>query len=249
VVVAAEKLTALLKTFARTLVTDYPFEQSLESFCTDIVEILDADGAGIMLEDEAGKLRFVSASDELIGRIEELQVEFDEGPCQAAYASGEPTLIQDLDTETRFPQFSPPARAAGIRSVQSFPLRTDGQCIGALNLYATRPIELSDDDVETGQVLADVASTYIINSRNLSESVKVAGQLQQALDSRVVIEQAKGRLSEQLAVPVTESFEIMRRYARNNGLKLRAVAADVVAGDLKLQPSSEGRSADTEQAG
>ena len=234
--VAADKLTALLKTFARTLVNEYPIEHSLDTFCAGIVDVLDADGAGIMLEDDRGNLRFVAASDDVIGQIEVLQVDCGEGPCVAAYRSGEPTLLPDLETDTRFTRFSPAARAGGMRSVQSFPLKTDDQCIGALNLYSMRPTTFDDDDVEAGGLLADMATTYILNSRTLAESYKLASQLQAALDSRVVIEQAKGRIAEQLAVSVSEAFEIMRRHARNNGLKLQQVATEVVAGTLKLQP-------------
>jgi len=236
VAVAAEKLTALLKTFARTLVTEYPIEDSLDRFCAGIVDVLDADGAGIMLEDAGGDLRFVAASNDVIRRLEQLQIDCGEGPCVAAYESGGPTLIDDLDADTRFSKFSPAARLYGMRAVQSFPLKTDDECVGALNLYSTEPTTFDDDDVEAAGLLADMATTYVINSRTLAESFRLAGQLQRALDSRVVIEQAKGRLAEQLAMSIGDAFELMRRYARNNGRKLHEVAAEVVSGTLKLQP-------------
>ena len=234
--VAADKLTALLKTFARTLVTDYPITELLDTYCVDTAEILEVDGAGVMLEDEGGDLRFVAASDEKVRHIEALQIELGEGPCRHAYATGEITLIPDLSRDERFPSFSPRATAAGLAAVQSYPLKTDDQCVGALNVYSAVPTAFDDTDSEAGQLLADICTTYIVNSRNLSESIKVAGQLQRALDTRVVIEQAKGRLSEQLALSVGEAFEVMRRYARNNGRKLHEVASEVVDGRLKLDP-------------
>jgi GAF domain-containing protein len=227
-------MAALLKTFARTLVTDYPIEQLLDRLCTDIAEILEVDGAGVMLEDEGGALRFVAASDATVRHIEALQIELDEGPCRHAYDTGEVTQIADLEHDKRFPHFSPRAVAVGMASVQSYPLKTDDQCVGALNVYSAQPAAFDDEDAETGMLLADIATTYIINSRTLRESYKVAGQLQRALDSRVVIEQAKGKLSEQLAVSVKDAFEIMRTHARNNGRKLHDIAAEVVEGTLKL---------------
>ena len=234
--VAGNKLTELLKRFARTLIDDYSITELLDSFCSDIAAVLEVDGAGVMLEDEHGDLRFVSASDDLIGSIEALQIELGEGPCRHAYDSGEVTLIPNLSEDTRFPKFSPRAAAAGLCSVQSYALRTDDLCVGALNVYSKTPTTFGDDVAEAGQLLADMCTTYIVNARALSESYKVAGQLQRALDSRVVIEQAKGKLSEQLALSVGDAFEIMRTHARSNGRKLHEVAAEVVEGTLKLQP-------------
>src|SRR3712207_3570306 len=231
--VAADKLTLMLRTFAKTLTTEYPIDQHLDELCSEIAQVLEVDGAGIMLEDPAGDLRFVCASDELVRAIEALQIEFNEGPCRQAYIDGEVMLVPDLEHDTRFPRFSPRAAEAGMASVHSFPLISGTDRVGALNLDGTKPRSFDDDQVETGRLLADVATAYIVNSRNLAESYKVAGQLQRALDSRVVIEQAKGRLAEQLAVSVSEAFDIMRRYSRNHGLKLHEVARDVVNGDLK----------------
>ncbi len=232
--VAADKLTMMLKTFARTLAADYPIQQRLDELCADVAGVLEVDGAGIMLEDPAGDLRFVAASNELVRAIEALQIEFGEGPCRHAYQHGEVVLLEDLKSDTRFPLFSPRAHAGGMESVHSFPLKSEDACIGALNLYTHERTAFDREDVETAVLLSDVATAYIINSRNLAETYKVAGQLQSALDTRVVIEQAKGKLSEQLGVDVTDAFEILRRHARNNGVKLRDVAADVVAGTLRL---------------
>ena len=234
--VVADKLTELLKRFARTLIDDYPIQESLDSFCTDIAAVLEVDGAGVMLEDAEGHLRFVSASDELVRAIEALQIELGEGPCRHAYDTGEVTLIPDLDEDARFPAFSPRARSAGMASVQSYPLRTDNQCVGALNVYSRTPTSFGDDVAEVGQLLADMCTTYIVNARALTDSYKVAGQLQRALDSRVIIEQAKGKLSEQLALSVSDAFDVMRTFARNNGRRLHDVAAEVVEGRLKLEP-------------
>lgn len=233
--VAKDKLNELLKTFARTLVTDYPVAEMLDRLCNEVVEILGCSGAGVMLEDEAGDLRFVAASDDTVREIETLQIELREGPCLHAYRTGDVVVIADLQTDRRFPAFSPRARGVGMASVQSFPLRADDQCIGALNMYSGKVANFGDDEIDAGRVLADVATTYILNCRTLEESYKLTGQLQKALDSRVVIEQAKGKLAEQLQVGVVEAFEVMRRYARNNGRKLHDVASEIVDGTLKVK--------------
>ena len=234
--VAADKLTELLKRFARTLIDDYPIQEALDSLCAEIATVLDVDGAGVMLEDADGHLRFVSASDELVRAIEALQIELGEGPCRHAYTTGEVTLIPNLERDERFPDFSPRAAAVGMASVQSYALKTGDQCVGALNVYSRTPTTFGDDVAETGQLLADLCTAYIVNARALTESYKVAGQLQHALDSRVVIEQAKGKVSEQLALSIGEAFEVMRTFARNNGRNLHEVATEVVDGRLKLEP-------------
>lgn len=237
-VVADDKLVEVLKTFARTMVNEYSIDEMLDRLCKEINAVLDVDGAGIMLEDEDGALRFVAASDDLIRSIEALQIELGEGPCLRAYQTGVQVLIDDLAVDEQFPQFSARALAAGMGAVHSFPLVTDAEVVGALNFYATRPSALDEPSSEAGQLLADIATTYILNARTLQESDKLAGQLQRALDSRVVIEQAKGKLSEQLGVPVTEAFEVMRGHARSKGRKLHDVAAEVIDGSLRLSQQS-----------
>ena len=248
-VVANDKLMEVLKSFARTLVHEYSISELLDKLCKEINAVLEVDGAGVMLEDEQGALRFVAASDDLIRSIEALQIELGEGPCLQAYQTGRQVLVNDLSVDTEFPAFGPRAQAAGMAAVHSFPLIADGTVVGALNVYAAQPSALDEPGSEAGQLLADVATTYILNARTLAESHKLAGQLQQALDSRVVIEQAKGKLSEQLGVSVTEAFEVMRRHARSNGRRLHDVAVEVVAGTLRLpspSPSPAGAGASEE---
>ena len=236
--VANDKLTDVLKTFARTMVNEYAIDEMLDTLCKEINAVLDVDGAGVMLEDEQGALRFVAASDDLIRSIEALQIELGDGPCLRAYQTGKQVLVSDLGADEQFPQFAPRALAAGMRAVHSFPLLANDEAVGALNVYATRPSNLDEPGSEAGQLLADIATTYILNARTLAESHKLSDQLQRALDSRVVIEQAKGKLSEQLGVPVTEAFEVMRRHARSNGRKLHDVAVEVVDGTLQLTAGS-----------
>ena len=236
--VPTQKVGELLTTFARTLVTDYPLEDMLDKLCREIVEVLSVTGAGVMLEDESGDLRFVAASDGTVRQIETLQIELGEGPCLSAYRTGQVVTVPDLTADEQFGTFSPRASGIGMAGVQSFPLATSEECVGALNLYTAAPASIDAADTEVGLLLADVCTTYVVNAQTLAASYKLAGQLQRALDSRVVIEQAKGMLAEQLQVTVDQAFEAMRRHARSNGRKLHDVATEVVEGSLKLSVAS-----------
>jgi len=235
-VVEAERLAQILRAFARTLTREYSITEVLDTLSVDIAGALDVTGAGVMLEDDRGVLRFVAASDETVRTIEVLQIELGEGPCLRSYKTGEVTVIEDLARDATFPKFSPRAMDAGMGAVHSYPLKGPHDCIGALNLYLAEARPVAQDEIDAGLLLADVCTTYLLNARTLAETSSRAGQLQQALDSRVVIEQAKGKLSEQLGVDVGEAFDVLRRYARNNGRNLHQVAREVVDGRLKLRP-------------
>jgi GAF domain-containing protein len=235
--VKAERLLDVLSTLARTLVTDYPVDEMLEYLSREMVAVLGVNGAGVMVEDESGQLRFVTASDETVRHIEALQIELGEGPCLSAYRTGDPVLVSDLEQDQQFPRFSPRALQVGMRSVQSFPLRADDQCLGALNMWSSTVAPFDEEAVAAGRLLADVATAYIVNARVLASSSKLAHQLEWALQSRVVIEQAKGMLSERWGVDPGSAFQVLRRYARNQGLRLHDVARDVVEGTLQLDSS------------
>lgn len=233
-----QRLADVLVAFARNLVGDYDIDVMLDSLCHEVSAIIPVTAAGVMVADDAGDLRFVAASDDLVREIESLQLEFGEGPCLHAYVTGEQVVEEDLEVGSRFPKFAPRAVKAGLRGVYSFPMRLhDGdERVGALNLYTAGPGQFSDEARATGQVLADVATSYILNARAFERSVRLTGQLQHALETRVVVEQAKGKLSEQLCIGTPDAFERMRQHARRNRRKLHDVARDVLDGRLRLGP-------------
>jgi len=220
--------------FARTLVGTYEVADMLEELCDHVCDVLPVDGAGVMLADAKDVLRFVAASDETIRDIESLQIELGEGPCLHAYHSGEQVVVPDLEDTGRFASFAPRARESGLHAVYSFAMRAGDDRVGALNLYRGTPGVLETDEIEAGQVLADIATIYILNARQVERSAERSEQLQHALESRVVIEQAKGILAERDRVDVAEAFQRLRRYARSNSRKLHDVAQDVVRNDLRL---------------
>ncbi|MDQ3538493.1 MAG: GAF and ANTAR domain-containing protein [Actinomycetota bacterium] len=228
------KLGAVLTQFAHALVGSYKVADMLEELCDHVCDVLPVDGAGVMLADEHDVLRFVAASDETVRDIEDLQIELGEGPCLHAYSSGEQVVVPDLTDTERFPAFGAGALESGLRAVYSFPMRIGDDHVGALNLYRSRPGALETGEIEAGQVLADIATVYILNARQVERSTQRSEQLQHALESRVIIEQAKGMLAEQHQIPVTEAFQRLRRYARSNSRKLHDVAEAVVHNDLRL---------------
>lgn len=230
-----ERFASVLVDFARTLVTHCAGGDVLHKLCDRVAEVLPVSGAGVMVEDDEGHLRFVAASDDVVSHIETLQVELGEGPCLHAYRTGEQVVIPDLAQAAVFPRFTPRALNAGLKAVFSFPMRLGDELVGALNLYRSTPGEWAQADTDAGQVLADVATSYLLNARALEQSNRLASQLQHALNSRVVIEQAKGKLAERLRIDVAEAFEIMRRHARGGGRKLHEVAREVVTDQLRLE--------------
>lgn len=170
-------LLDVLVEFAHTLVTEYSVDTILDRLSVRICEILPVTGAGMMLEDGSGYLRFVSASDDVVRHIESLQVEFGEGPCVEAYRTGEQVVVPDLRCDERFPRFSSQARRQGLAAVFSFPMRLGDQRIGAFNVYRDRPGDFDAPEVAAGQTLADVATAYIINARGRVESQRLQEQL------------------------------------------------------------------------
>jgi transcriptional regulator with GAF, ATPase, and Fis domain len=229
------RLSEVMIESSRCLIAEQGVEQTLDLLCRRVGEVLPVRGTGVMLADDRGELRFVAASDDVLCQIESLQIELGEGPCLRAYRTGEQVLAIDLLQSGDFPRFGPRAVDKGLRAVYSFPMTYTTTCIGALNLYGELPVPFDAEDVVVGQALADLATALVLNLRTVEQASLLNRQLQGALDTRVVIEQAKGRLSEQLGVDIEKAFDRLRRYARGRGLRLRDVAERIVIGDLRLE--------------
>jgi GAF domain-containing protein len=157
------------------------------------------------------------------------------------FTTGQPVVNIDLaEVEARWPRFQAATTAAGFRSVHALPLRLRGQVIGAMNLFCRHQLSLSDDDLAVGQALSDVATIGLLQERNVRHGEIVVEQLQAALNSRVLIEQAKGVLAERTGVGVDAAFAVLRAYARRNQRQLGVIAAAVIDGslDLAVSPST-----------
>jgi diguanylate cyclase (GGDEF)-like protein len=172
------RLAAVLVGFARTLVADLSIQTTLDELAAQVVDVLPVTGAGVLLMDGEREHHFLAATDEVIVRIEGLQVELGEGPCLEAHHTGRRVVIPDLAADVRFPRFSPEAVTCGLAAVFSFPLRLRGRQLGALELYGAEPTVLSEADLEGAQTLADVMAAYLHNARVRSDAAAALAQLQ-----------------------------------------------------------------------
>lgn len=219
---------------ADTMVTDYDAIDLLDRLIGFCVDLLPADAAGIVLGDARRELRVVAASSEAAELMELLQLQNDEGPCLDCFQSAAPVSIADLASAVdRWPRFTAAVAERGdFRAVHALPLRLRGEAIGALNLFDREPGPLPGADLALGQALADVATIGILQERAIRRAEVVNEQLQMALTSRVMIEQAKGVLSQHSGVAMDAAFDQLRRYARSHNEKLAEVAGRVVRREL-----------------
>ncbi len=218
---------------ADTLVDDFDVVDLLALLVDRSVELLDASAAGIVLVEAGGALRLMASTSEAIELVELFQVQNEQGPCLDCSRSGRPVVVEDLAAEIeRWPRFVPFALDSGFRAAHALPMRLRGRILGALNLFRSEPGGLGGADITAGQALADVATIALLQTRAIGEAHVVADQLQEALRSRVAIEQAKGVLAEQAGVGTDEAFFLLRSYARGHRRLLAQVADEVVQGRL-----------------
>jgi GAF domain-containing protein len=225
--------------FAEALVDDYDVVDLLDRLVHGCVELLGTSAAGLLLKDRNENLAVVASSGEESRLLEICQLQSDEGPCLDCVRTGVPVICRDLSAEAaRWPTFAPAALDAGFTSVLAVPMRLRERTIGGLNLFNVGPLALSADDQRLAQALADVATIGVLQQRAAQQSFLLTEQLQRALNSRVLVEQAKGVLAERHRVSVDLAFDALRRFARNHNLKLAELSQAVVRGDL--DPSAFG---------
>ena len=222
---------------ADTLVDDYDVIDVLDRLAGYSVQLLAAEAAGIMLADAQSALRVVASTNEQSEWMELLQLEADEGPCVECFHAGAPVSVGDLaDAAARWPQFVAALQERGAYgSVHALPLRLRGQAIGTLNLFHGAPGPLPAADLALGQALADVATIGILQERAIRRGEVLSEQLQAALNSRVIIEQAKGVLAQRGNLSMHAAFDRLRGYARAHNLRLTEVARQIVETDLAAE--------------
>jgi GAF domain-containing protein len=226
-------LTRTLVQLADTLVEGFDIVDLFTFLSMRCVEILDVEAAGLMLPESNGELAIVASSSEAMHVLEAFEAQSDEGPCPDCYRSGEPVINVDLTTAyDKWPRFTPRALEAGFRSVHALPMRLRKETIGVLNLFRTHEGRLDEADLNAAQSLADLASIAIVHHRTNLDLRALNDQLTHALNSRIVIEQAKGIIAEHSGVEMVEAFSLLRTYARNNSRLLSDVARDVIDGAL-----------------
>jgi transcriptional regulator with GAF, ATPase, and Fis domain len=226
-----QRLAETFVELADTLVDDFDVIEFLQVLASRCVELLDVTAAGLVLADHDGSLRLMAASDERARLLELFEVQNDEGPCRDCFRLGEAVVNVNLDgARSRWPRFAAQAIAGGFYCANALPLRLRHQVVGSLNLFHTELSGLAHHELRLAQALADAATIGILQQRTIRQGEIVAGQLQAALTSRVIIEQAKGVVAERLQVSTDEAFGILRATARSHNRLLSDVARDVTSG-------------------
>jgi GAF domain-containing protein len=230
--VSAQRLATIFVEVADTLVDEFDLIDFLHMLTDRAATLVDAAAVGIVLADLRGRLEFMAGSNENVKLLELFQLQNHEGPCLEAFRTGHPVINVDLGAAAgRWPRFAPRATALGFQAVHAFPLRLRQQVIGAMNVFGvTKGGDFHDTDVAVMQALADVAAIGLIQERAIRRGEVLTEQLQGALNSRVVIEQAKGAVAQARGVSVDEAFVSIRSYARSNNRRLTDVAHTIVAG-------------------
>lgn len=226
--ISTERLAEVFVQVADTLVDEFDLIEFLQMVTSQTSELVDARDAGLLLADHQGRLQLMAASDERTQMLELFQVQTVEGPCQDCFREGQPVVNADLrDAGDRWPKFAPRAVEAGFRSVHAFPLRLRKDVIGALNLFGDDVGQMEENDIQVVQAFADVATIGLMQERAVRRGEVLSEQLQSALNSRIVIEQAKGALAQIHSTSTDDAFARLRAFSRRNNLRLGDVAAAI----------------------
>lgn len=222
-------------TLSGSLMDEYGVVDVLQTLVDRSVAIFDAAGAGILLADEGDRLEVMASTSERSEFVELMHLRAGEGPCVEAITTGEVVSVQDVaEIAERWPRFAELARGAKYQSMHAIPMGLRGTTIGSLNLFRAEPGELNEADAAAAQALSAVATISILQDRRIREADLSRAQLQSALASRVVIEQAKGYLARTQQVDPDTAFKSLREHARSTSARLQEVAERVLAGELEL---------------
>lgn len=215
---------------AGSLAQGHDVNELLTQLAADCARMLDVSAVGLLLADPRGALHVVAASSERVADLEAFQVQREQGPCHTCYLDGQPVNVPDLAAAAeRWPEFAAVAASAGVASVHAVPMRLRDSVVGALNLFGGTPGSLNDADLRLAQALADVATVALIQDRAATDNNLVNEQLQNALDSRVILEQAKGVLAYSGDLDMPAAYAALRTYARDHNIKLTELARALVS--------------------
>ncbi len=226
-------ITQTFVSLASSLANGNDVVDLLSELTTDCVRLLDVASAGLLLADRRGVLHVMAGSSETTRNLELFQLQRDQGPCLDCYRTGQAVIVEDLKADApKWPQFAQAAIEAGFRSVHALPMRLRDDVLGALNLFGTTVGALGKNDLRLGQALADVASVALVQATAAADKETLNRQLQGALDSRIVVEQAKGILCERADLDMQEAFRQLRRFSRDHNRRLSEVAKALVTRTL-----------------
>jgi transcriptional regulator with GAF, ATPase, and Fis domain len=222
---------------ADTLVDDFDVIDFLHVLTERCVQLLGVSAAGLLLTDEQDTLQVVAASSERTRLLELFQLQTDQGPCVDCFRTGRPVSVADLPSAGRWPRFTAAAADVGFAAVHALPMRLRTEIIGALNFFDIDPGALDAGKLRVGQALADVATIGLLQHRAITQRDTLTEQLQTALNSRVLIEQAKGMVAERLHLDMAEAFVLLRGTARSHNRRLSDLATAIVNGSEQIQPA------------
>jgi GAF domain-containing protein len=231
---AETQLSDVFVELADTLVDDFDLIDFLHLLAERCVQLLGVSAAGLLLTDERDRLQVVAASSERTRLLELFQLQTDQGPCVDCFRSGQPVSVADLTATDRWPRFASAAAEVGFAAVHAVPMRLRAEVIGALNFFHATPGPLDSAKLRLGQALADVATIGLLQQRTIHRRDTLTEQLQTALRSRILIEQAKGVLAERLNLDMTESFALLRGTARSRNRRLSDLAQAIVDGTERV---------------
>jgi transcriptional regulator with GAF, ATPase, and Fis domain len=211
---------------ADTTAIEFDLDAFLRTLANHCVRLLAVDAAGTLINDHG-----VAASSEPVALIESAALRNNEGPGPECGRDGRPVAVPDLAAAAdRWPRFTAEARDAGFSATHTIPLRRRAEVIGALTLFRADPGAVPASDLRSATAMADVATIGILAAKAVRAQRDLVAQLQYALDSRVIIEQAKGVLAERLGLSMSAAFSALRAYARSHNTKVSVLATSIVDG-------------------
>ena len=235
-----ERVNEVFVELADTLVDVFDVVEFMTVLALRCAELLGAAEAGVVLADESGSLRSMASSSEAARLLDLFELQNQEGPCLDCFRSGTPVINASLASD-RWAAFAPEARRLGFTFAHAVPMRLRDRVIGAVNIFTSGDNQLRDADVSLARALADIATIALLQERSIREARVLNEQLQVALNSRVVIEQAKGMLAERRHIEMDEAFTLLRGHARNNNQKLSDVAAALLDGSISADELTPAR--------
>lgn len=218
------RINAAFVTVADTLTTDYDMVDLLHTLVHECVEILAMQAGGLMLADDNGDLHLMTSTSEGAGLVEIMQLAAAAGPCIDCFRTGTAVSVREISESDQWPEFRDVALRYGFHSVLATPMKLRGKIIGTMNLFGTGRGEVNDRDAAVAQALADVATIGILQERVIRDGHVMEEQLHHALDSRIMIEQAKGVIANELSLSMDDAFSLLRKYARDRNLTIRSIS-------------------------
>lgn len=223
-----------LSEFSARLLSPYDVDTVLKDLMERLRDVLGLAGSGVALAQD-GRLEFTTAVPDRVVELEMAQIQHQSGPCMDAYESGSVVAITDLGTQhDRWPEYCVVAERLGLASVAGIPMRLSGNAIGAVNLYGAGARPWPPEDIAAAVVMADMATNYLVNASKLRQQEQLNEQLLRALDSKAIIEQAKGNVANEHHTNVDQAFTRIRTHARSHNVSIRSVAEAIVQLGLKI---------------